>query len=131
MEESRKLSSFMKPLYPTLAFLLILGFGAAANAEWHYGIGTGFSAMTVDGDQGFHTNIAGPVQFEVDLSAEDIVDLMETAFGLGGYATDGTWMVQVSAGFLSLEDTPSYSGPEVDITSEFRFDVSSAEVTVG
>ena len=131
MKKPGRLSSFIKPFYLILTFLMVMGFGTSAHAEWNYGIGTGFAGMSVDGDVGFHTNIAGPVQSEVDLSAEDVADLMASAFGLGGYATDGTWMVQGSLGFLKLEDKPSYSAPGVVVTSEFNFDISFAELTVG
>ena len=128
MKRPRRLSS----LYVSLAFLMILGFGAAAHAEWHFGIGTGFAGQTYDGDLGVTTNVLGPVLVDVDLSAEDVSDLMATAFGLGGYATDGTWKIMFSAGFLKLEDEPAYSDPGVwTVTSDLSFEKTNGELTVG
>lgn len=112
--------------------LLLSGLASTASAQWNYGIGTGIFRMNIDGDIGLHTDIAGPVQLEVDLEPDDISDLMESAIGFGGYATNGDWMIQASAGKLELEDDPSaVLAGGATVTSEFGFDVTSAELTVG
>jgi hypothetical protein len=110
-----------------LCLTMIIGFNATAYADWNYGIGTGLFRLNVEGDVGFNTQIAGPVQFEVDLDPDDISDLMETAFGLTGYATDGKWMVNFLVSHLKLEDTVS-SGP---VSATLGFEMNSGEITVG
>lgn len=92
--------------------------------------------MNVDGDLGFNTNIEGPAEFEVDLAPDDINDLMASAFGFGGYAAKGKWMIQYSLSMLELEDDPTLviqSHPDIYTTiySEFGFDTTGAEITVG
>ena len=104
--------------------------GTVAKAEWHFGIGTGLFFHNFDGDLGFHTD-AGPVELEVDLDPDDVNDLMETAFGLAGYATDGTWMIGYSLGQLELEDDPSMTLPNGSLSSEINFEKISGELTVG
>ena len=60
---------------------------------------------------------------------------METGFGLGGYATDGTWMIQGSFGFLKLGDEPSGSLPAGvgggTFAADWFFEMTGAEFTVG
>jgi hypothetical protein len=63
---------------------------------------------------------------------------METAFGFGGYATDGKWMIQYSFGMMELEDDPSVVLPSdaplypgATVSSELGFDSTGAELTVG
>ncbi len=115
------------------AFLILLGvfivmnFSAVAYAEWHYGIGTGMLRMNIDGDQGFHTALAGSVTFPVDLDPDQVSDLVDTAFGFNGYATDGTWMVQYS--FVNMELEGSASKGTASAT--LGFDVQGAEITLG
>ena len=112
-----------------LCLTMIIGFNATAYADWNYGIGTGLFRLNVEGDVGFGTQIPAlnPVEVEVDLDPDDISDLMETAFGLTGYATDGKWMVNLSVAHLKLEDTVS-SGP---VSTTLGFEMNSGEITVG
>lgn len=131
MKKSGQALVFKRLFHLFFILSLLMGFSSSALAEWHFGIGTGFAALSVDGDQGLHTNLAGPVQFKVDLTPEDVMDYMAAGAGLGGYATDGTWMIQLSFNYLRLEDKPSYEKPGViTITSEFGFDVTAGELTV-
>ena len=110
-----------------LCLAMMLGFNAAAYAEWHYGIGTGMLRMNIDGDQGFNTVIAGPVQFPVDLDPDQVSDLVDTAFGFNGYATDGTWMVQYSFSNIELEGSSTVGA----VSTTIGFDVQGAEITLG
>ena len=116
-----------------ISLACILGFATAAHAEWHFGIGTGFAAMNVDGDLGFTVNIAGigSVKLDVDLSPSDIMDYMETAIGFGGFATDGTWMIQASFSHISLEDEPAITSGPITIKTELSFDVTHGDLIVG
>jgi hypothetical protein len=72
----------------------IFGSSPSSAQKWHFGLGTGLVRMNVEGDQGLNVALGntGPVQFAVDLSPDDFQDLMQSAIGGGGYATDGKWM---------------------------------------
>ena len=106
---------------------------SAAQAEWHFGIGTGLSLNNVDGEQGFNTVLAGPVKFDVKLDPKDFKDVTKTAIGFGGYATNGTWMVQYSLSKVELEDSASTYIPALDSSARVKinFKTTSAELTVG
>ena len=132
MKRSGKVTRQMKCLLLLMPALLLINFNGLAHADWSFGIGTGIMRLNADGDMGFHTNIAGPVEAEVDLDPDDFDDLMESAFGLAGYATNGKWMIQYSFGKLKLEDNPSGVLPGGEtMSSEFGFDITSGEFTVG
>jgi len=109
-----------------------VGYGTVASAEWHFGIGTGLFRLNIDGDMGFDTNLRGPIELDVDLDPDDISDLMESAFGLAGYATDGKWMIQYSLGQLKLEDDPSTTlSGGASVSSDLGFDLINGELTIG
>jgi hypothetical protein len=104
----------------------------SAYAEWHHGIGTGIARLNVEGDMGFDTVRAGPVTFDVDLDPDDIDDLMETAFGFGGYSTDGTWTIQYALSKLVLEGDDTIVTPGGDtVTADVEFDMAGVEITAG
>jgi len=115
----------------TLPCLLFIVSTNLAHAEWNYGIGTGLFRMNAEGDQGLNTQIAGPVVFDVDLDPDDFDDLMESAFGFGGYATNGTWMIQYSLANLQLEGGASRAIGATTADARLGFDVSGGEVTFG
>jgi hypothetical protein len=57
---------------------------------------------------------------------------MESAFGFGGYATNGTWTIQYSLVNLVLEGDDRGVTPGGDtVTAEMEFDKSGVEITVG
>jgi hypothetical protein len=121
----------MKFFFFVVAGLLSISLTGVAHADWSFGIGTGIFLVNFDGDMGFDT-AAGPVELDVDLDADDVMDVMETAFGLGGYATDGKWMIQSSFGTLELEDDASVVLSSGDsVYSKIGFDKTNAELTVG
>ena len=131
MKRSGKLTWRMKFFFFVLAGLLSMSLSGVAHADWSFGIGTGIFRLNAEGDMGFNT-IAGPVEQDVDLAPDDIDDLMETAFGFGGYATDGTWIIQYSFGLLELEDDPSVVLPSgATVSSKIGFDITGGEITVG
>ena len=74
-------------------------------------------------------------QAEVDLDPSDFSDLMETGFGLGGYATDGTWIIQGSFGMLKLGAEPSGSIPAGvgggTFAADYFFEMTVGQLTVG
>ena len=120
-------------LFLTAVFVLgVVSCSTVAYGEWYSGIGTGLFRLHVKGDVGFHTNIAGPVELDVDLDPDDISDLMETAFGLGGYVTDGTWLIKYSVGVLKLEDDASTTlASGTTVSADLDFDVVAGELLVG
>jgi hypothetical protein len=134
MKRSGKLTWRMKFFFFVVAGLLGISLSGVAHADWSFGIGTGIFRVNYDGDIGFDTAtaIAGPVELDVDLDADDVSDVMETAFGLGGYATDGTWMFQYSFGVLDLEDDPRVILPDGRVvSSDLGFDKTNAELIIG
>ena len=117
-----------KNLFILIALVLFMASPAtSAFAEWNFGIGTGFSMLKIDGDIGIETKLAGPVKFPAKLDPEDTRDLMQSAFGFGGYATDGTWMVRYSFGMLELEG----NGADGGISANIDFKTTGGELTVG
>jgi hypothetical protein len=115
-----------------LSGLLVVIFNSSAYAEWNFGIGTGISGQLRDGDIGVHTNLFGPVELDYDLDSEDFSDLMESAFGFGGYLSNGKWMIQYSLGYIELEgNTIGIRANGSPVTGRLTFETTSAEVTVG
>ena len=113
-----------------LCLAMVIGFNATAKAaysDWSYGIGTGFFALNLDGDIGWDTALAGSRTFNIDMDANDVADLVETAFGFAGYATDGKWMINYSYSFVELDGNGSNAG----VTANVVWERSNAEVTLG
>jgi outer membrane protein OmpA-like peptidoglycan-associated protein len=79
--------------------------GARAEAdEWTTGIGTGVFGLNLDGKMGFGTDNLGTFKFDnVDISMSDIADVTDSAFGLNGFTTNGTWTFLYGASHLKLE----------------------------
>jgi hypothetical protein len=114
-----------------ISWMTVVFFTSTAHAKWNFGIGTGFSLMNVDGAQGFNTTIAGPVKYDVKLDPEDFSDFTKSAFGFGGYATDGNWLVQYSYGNLELEGEASKPVGLSTVSTKINFDMTGAEMTLG
>jgi hypothetical protein len=122
----------LRTLGTILVALCILFCAPAAKAEWHFGIGTGFIFLNAQGDEGFHTDIAGPVEVDVDLDPDDFADFTQSAFGFGGYATEGTWLIKYSFGILKLggdADRTLANGTTID--AELDYDITNGELLVG
>lgn len=113
-----------------LASLLFAGV-SPAHAEWNFGFGSGLFNLNVEGDQGINTRIAGPVVLPVDLDPDDISDLMESALGVGGYATNGPWLIQYSLANLALEGQASGAIGTTPVSARIGFDVTGADVSFG
>jgi len=113
--------------------VMVVGMLASvANAEWKYGVGTGLVFLNADGDIGLDTDLAGPVVLPVDLDAGDVMDYMETAFGLAGYATDGKWNIRYKVGTLELEDKPSgTTSSGAAVRAKVSFQTTIAELSIG
>ncbi|MDX2494982.1 MAG: hypothetical protein QNK27_08490 [Desulfuromusa sp.] len=118
----------VKNLFTMFSLVLIMTFTAtSAFAKWNFGLGTGLTMLAVEGDIGINTILAGPVTLPVELDAEDVSDLMASAFGFGGYATDGTWMINYSFGMMELEGDAADGA----ITASLDYKTTGAELTVG
>ena len=103
----------MKKSFKTAILLFIALFASHvfAQDEWRHGIGTGLFALNLDGDQGMNTTLFGPVQIDVDLNTDEISDLVETAFGIGGFSAKGKWKVLYSLQYLKLGDNIRGTAP--------------------
>lgn len=122
----------LKKLCYVLSVLCILGIGTTAHADWTFGIGTGISGLDVQGDLGFNSRLAGgPVMVDVDLSPSDMSDYMESAFGLGGFATNGKVVFEASFAYLSLNGHSDKPLRNTVLHSELTYDFTRADVTAG
>ncbi len=136
MEKSEKRNSLVKQsvfiLFISLITILFI-FDSMAHAKWEFGIGTGISRLNTDGVQGFDTDLAGPVEFDVELDPEDFDDLIATAIGFGGYATNGTFLIAYSYSKLQLEGRESEAVPAINstVSVDIDFDITQALLTVG
>jgi hypothetical protein len=135
-----RITSGMKVLSIALLSLLIaISFTSVSHAEWSHGIGTGFFGLNIEGDIGVNTVLAGPVKVEdIDLDFDDISNVMETALGVAGYSTDGTWMIKYSYQMMELEGKKSHTLPGNAIlpgghtvSASLNFEATGAEITVG
>jgi len=87
--------------------------GALAAGDWNYGIGTGFSSFSLDGEVGFGTGTANNgVIVDGDLSNSDTSDLISSAFGLAGFAQKDQLKIVASVKTVTLSDKDS--GYKVD-----------------
>ena len=110
--------------------LLAIGTISVAQAadEWRFGIGTGFSSYSLDGDVGFATP-AGGVIADLDLDNSDTSDMMDSAFGFGAFATRGDWTFNFSFKTITLEDSDSGFKIEWDRTEYEAFAAYQFAVT--
>jgi hypothetical protein len=87
-----------------LALALVLAPGAqAAQGEWKFGLGTGLSSFSLDGEIGFPGPEGGLI-FDVDLDNGDTNDLIDSGFGVHGFAAKGKWQIVYAVGSVTLED---------------------------
>ena len=132
MKTSRKLNGWLRYSIIVLLGLWMTMSVNSAYAEWHYGIGTGMFRLNVKGDIHIGTKSLGPVDLEVDLDPDDISDLMESAFGFGGYATDGTWTIMYSFSQLKLGgDSKDTLDDGRSLKTIVDFDMTGGEIVVG
>ncbi|KRP34780.1 MAG: hypothetical protein ABS34_12390, partial [Opitutaceae bacterium BACL24 MAG-120322-bin51] len=91
-----------------------------ANAEWNYGIGSGIGSSNYDGD----LKISGVGTLDVEYDQDDF----ESGIGAAAFATDGTWVVNLSGSSVEYESKDSISG---QASSKNTFERTFAEFTVG
>ena len=90
-------------LTSTAVGLLLALPASAAEDSWTFGIGTGLSSLSLDGEIGFATG-AGGVIGDFDLDNSDTADMFESAFGFGGFANKGRYTIHFKYATLTLED---------------------------
>ena len=74
----------------------------------------------------------GDVDLDVDLDAEELKDVSESAIGLGGYLTNSKWFFQYAVGKLELEEDASRGKRTgATLTGKVNFDITGAELTIG
>ncbi len=82
-----------------------------ANAEWRYGVGTGVGLTSYDGDL---KSALG--KLDVDYDRSDF----EGGFGAAGFATDDTWVINLSGGSVEYESKDTLKGATVRSTNNFQ-----------
>jgi hypothetical protein len=114
---------------------------ASADAGgWHYGVGTGFSSFSVNGDVGVPVTVKGNVPAgavpptgivaDVDLNNKETSDLLDSAVGLTAFAANEDWSLTASFNKLSLKDQDSRFDAEWDKTqAEFIVAYNFARVS--
>ena len=92
-----------------------------SNAEWHYGIGSGIGSSSYDGD--LKINTLGTLDVEFDH------DDFEGGFGGAAFATDGTWVFNLSGSSVEYESKDTIKGQSD--RSKNNFERAYGEFTVG
>jgi len=133
MKTDKKMGAMVKLLLLIMICLVTMGSQSLARAggsDWKFGLGTGFFGLNLDGTVGMDlTLIDTAVEVDVDMSASDVLDVMETAFGIGGYATNGTWLIDYTVEYLKLEDGDSFAGTLS--RADLKFEAKGFEIMVG
>lgn len=133
MTSSNNLHTTVSKMALMVVLSCLLGVSSASAQDWHFGIGTGLVRMNAQGDQGLNIAGVGPILADVDLDPDDFDDLIQTAIGFGGYATNGKWMVQYMFASIKMGGEPSGTLPDgsATFTSDLSFDVTTGHLTVG
>lgn len=98
---------------------------SAAHAEWHYGVGSGIGASSYDGDLTTGGDI-GNGKLDVEFDQDDF----EGGFGAAGFASNGTWVFNLSGSSVEYESKDTIKGASLGRTTN-NFEKTFAEFTVG
>lgn len=121
----------MRRTRATIIGIGLLSISPLAFSEgWNFGIGTGVSSLDVSGDGGFNTALLGPVDFDASLEPDEVVDYMESALGLAGFAKKGDITITYSIGRLELQEDVAASYGAVNGEIDLTFESIGAEVLV-
>jgi len=126
-----KWGPFMRTIIKVASGLLLASTISTVQAKqdsWSFGIGTGLQSLTVDGDGGFDTKLAGPLAFDASLDADEVRELVSSGFGFGGFAKKGKLSILYSLGQLELEDDSKATLAGLSGKAEVTFTVTAAEV---
>lgn len=94
---------------------------SVANADWKYGVGTGLGATSYDGDATFDG-----AKLDVDFDTSDL----ESAFGGSAFATNGTWVFNISGSTAEYESKDTIKNSGLPRTKN-TFEQSGGELTAG
>jgi hypothetical protein len=124
-----KLGNTSAAVLVAILFALTLPPGAqAAEDHWTFGIGTGVRGLNLDGDVGVGTGL-GPIDLELDLKTSDVSDFIETAFGLGGFASKGRWTILAGGAYLELAGgNNGKAAGGTNVESDVSFKVITGEI---
>jgi len=108
-----------------LGLMLTAAQSAGAQEQWRFGMGTGLSALSLDGDIGFETT-GGTLIASVDLDNSDTSDMIESGFGVAGFAAKGKWKILYGLGSATLEDsdagiTAKWDRTQVELATVYSF----------
>jgi hypothetical protein len=92
----------------------------AAEDGWRFGLGSGFTSFSLDGDIGFPTTGGGVIE-SIDVSNSDTSDMLQSAFGVNGFAARDEWTIVFAFGRVSLKDK--------DAGLSAKWDKTQAEVS--
>jgi hypothetical protein len=112
-----------------IAITLGLAPAAVAGEDWKFGAGTGFFGLNIDGDGGVAT-VAGPLEFDASMDFDEIKEVLESAFGVGGFAAKGKWTITYNVQRMELEDTVSGVVLATPASATLTFTGTGAEGTV-
>jgi hypothetical protein len=101
----------------------------SGDESWRFGIGTGISSFSLDGDIGFATSAGGLIT-EIDVDNSDTSDMLDSAAGFTAFAEKNLWRINLSAGTRTLEDSDSGLDLEWDYTT-FEGSVTYKFATTG
>ncbi|MEE4384693.1 MAG: hypothetical protein V2J02_22075 [Pseudomonadales bacterium] len=110
-----------------LATLCVIGLfsaeGAFAQQEdrWRFGVGTGISSFSLDGDIGVATSQGGVID-DIDLDNSETMDLIQSGIGGALFARKGPWTINLRVANFTLEDS--------DADVDYEWDNVLAESTV-
>jgi hypothetical protein len=93
-----------------------------ANAEWHYGVGTGLGSANYDGTL---KNKDLGLKLDIDFDHSDV----ESGIGGAAFATDGTWIFNLSGSSVEYESKGTVK--PTGIRSKNTFERTYGEFTVG
>jgi len=77
--------------------------------------------LDLDGHVSLDTVTAGPQRFKFDMDPSDVSDAMDSAIGLGGYATDGKWVISYSFSTFELEGDQDNASGNLDVKYKFTW----------
>lgn len=120
---------FVRALIAALC-LFSANISLAAEDGWHFGLGTGMLALGIEGDTGFTTG-AGAIKTKVDLNADEVSDLLDSAIGFGGFAAHGKYTILFSYSAIELDGGVSGSlDGGAPFSASLNLEVTQASVAV-
>lgn len=103
---------------------------AEENDAWNFSAATGIFALNIEGTQGINVNGIGPIELDVDMDFDDVLDYNESGFGLTLSAAKGDWKYGFTFAHLGLEGSESgVDGTATPVSGELLFEADTLEVS--